>query len=250
MKFCLSVLLFLFFSPVIIAQQYEQLIRDGNTLDLQLNEKAALEKFKQAVVLRPNDVYALSKCSELFSRIGARFSDESLRDNYYATAMAYAEKALIISPASDMANVSMAIALGKSSLTKSGKDKIKYAKRIKVCIETALKTNPNNYVAWHILARWEYEVTNISSFERMAAKVFYGAVPQGSFANAIMYFEKAKTLNPKFILNYLEMAKAYHKNDNDKKAIEYLQLILKLPTATQDDPLYKKQATELIKKWS
>lgn len=231
------------------AQQYEKLIQEGNALDLQLKEKEALEKFKQAVVLRPNDVYALSKCSELFSRIGARFADADTRDNYYSTAITYAEKALKIQPTSDMANVAMAIAMGKFSLTKSGKDKIKYAKQIKICVDIALKTNPANYVAWHILGRWEYEVANVSSFERIAAKVFFGSVPQGSFANAIMYFEKAKTLNPKFILNYLEMAKAYHKNDNSEKAIEYLQLIIKLPIATQDDPIYKQQAQDLLKKW-
>lgn len=243
--------LFLFFNinqP--FAQQVDMLVKEAHTLELHMNEQGALEKFKDALVLKQNDVYLLSKCSELFSRIGARFIDASLRDSYYSTAKVYAEKALKIDPKSDMANVAMAIVLGKSSLTKSGKEKIKSAKMIKTCAETALRTNPSNFVAWHILGRWHYEVSNVGAFERMAAKVFFGSIPEGSFADAIRYLEKARTLNPKFLLNYLELAKAYHKNGNDKKAIELLSTMIKLPNTTLDDAALKVQAKQFIQKWN
>ena len=64
-----------------------------------------------------------------------------------------------------------------------------------------------------------------------------------------MYYEKAKSLAPLFTLNYLELAKAYHKNDNDTKAISLLNYLLSIKNQTEDDPRIKAEAQKLIKNW-
>ena len=90
------------------------LIKEGEQREVQLNEKSAMEKFKQAIALEPNNVYVLCKISELYSRIGNREASKNTRDSYYNNAVAYAKKALSIAPANDEANVAMAIAYGLS----------------------------------------------------------------------------------------------------------------------------------------
>jgi hypothetical protein len=51
------------------------------------------------------------------------------------------------------------------------------------------------------------------------------------------------------MLNYLELAKAYKKNDQEDKALEMLRIIQGLPIHTEDDPRIRKEAADLIRKW-
>jgi hypothetical protein len=64
-----------------------------------------------------------------------------------------------------------------------------------------------------------------------------------------MYFEKARTLSPHFILNNIELAKAYHKNNEDAKAIALLKAVQAFPISTEDDAKHKVDALKLIKEY-
>lgn len=249
MKLLLNILMMLFFTASSFAQDIEGMVREANRLEDIPNEMAAFNKLKDVLQLQPNHLFALSKASELCSRIGTREAVATNRDKWYNMALVYAKRALVVSPSNDNALVSMAMILGKASLTKSGKEKLKSAKEIKRCVDVAIQTNPNNYLAWHILGRWNYEISNISAIEKAGAKLFYGGVPEGSLKNAIMYFEKSKTLMPLFILNYLEMAKAYHKDGQKQKAIALLKTLQSFPLNTEDDAQHKIDAQKLVKSW-
>ena len=122
-------------------------------------------------------------------------------------------------------------------------------KDIRHLADAAIKLNPNNFKAWHILGKWNYEVSNLSMIEKAATRVFYGGLPDASFTASINAYEKARQLNPNFSLNYLELAKAYKKNHQKQKAISLLKMMLPLPIQTEDDPRIKKEAAELIKSW-
>ena len=104
------------------AQDINALIKEGNRLESVPDEKAAFHKFKEVLKLNATNIYALNKCSELCSRIGQRETrNTKLRDEYYLAAKIYAETSLKIDPKNSEANCVMAIALGRSSLSKSGK---------------------------------------------------------------------------------------------------------------------------------
>ena len=216
------------------------LIKEGEQWEVQMNEKSAMEKFKQAIALEPTNVYVLCKISELYSRIGNREASKSTRDSYYTNAVAYAKKA----------NVAMAIAYGRIALTKSGKEKVGLVKEIKHYADVALVANKQNFKAWHILGKWHYEVSSLNMVERTAVRLFYGGLPDASFKKSITCYEVAKKLKAGFILNYLELAKAYYKNNETSKSLEQLRILLALPITTQDDNRIKTEASLLIKKWS
>ncbi|MBK8773259.1 MAG: hypothetical protein IPM10_00255 [Chitinophagaceae bacterium] len=225
-------------------------IKEGEQWEVQMNEKSAIERFKQAIALEPTNVYVLCKISELYSRIGNREASKSTRDSYYTNAVAYAKKALSIAPANDEANVAMAIAYGRIALTKSGKEKVGLVKEIKHYADVALVANKQNFKAWHILGKWHYEVSSLNMVERTAVRIFYGGLPDASFKKSITCYEVAKKLKAGFILNYLELAKAYYKNNETSKSLEQLRILLALPITTQDDNRIKTEASLLIKKWS
>ena len=248
MKIFLAVLLYFFTGFSGHTQDIASLLKEGSRLEAIPDEKAAFHKFKEVLKLSATNMTALNKCSELCSRIGQReTSNSKLRSDYYKAAKIYAETALKVDPKNSEANCVMAIALGRSSLSKSGREKIENAKEIKKYVDAAIAGDPKNFKAWHVLGRWQYEISNLNGLERGLVKLLYGALPPATLKQSIASFEKAHALRPEFILNYYEMAKAYQDNDNKAKAISYLQFLITLPNQTEDDPAIKNRARALIK---
>lgn len=248
-KYCfLSLLLSLFFSYT-FAQTFDSLYQRGIQLEQSFNEKQALIKFQEAQKINPNHLQTLCKCSDLCSRIGAREKNEKIKLDYFNSALSFAKKAYGLYPSNDEVNVEMSIAMGRIALTKSGEEKISMVKEIKSFADKAIQLNPNNFKAWHILGRWYYEISDLNFIEKAAIKIFYGGLPQSSFSMSINAYEKAKSINNKFCLNYLELAKAYEKNDNINQAITNLKQLLQMPNSIEDDVAIKKEASFLLKKW-
>lgn len=243
--FFISILTFL--KPA--AQDVNTVVKEADRLEAIPDEIAALSKFKEALKIKPTHLHALSKCSELCSRIGQRQTNSKLRDEYYLAAKIYAQTALKIDSTNSEANTSMAIMLGRSTLTKSGKEKVASAKDLKKYVEAAIKSDPNNFLAWHVLGRWHYEISNLNMVERAAVKLFYGGFPPSSLKESIAAFEKSKALTSGFILNYFELAKAYHRNNQTDKAIATLNEMMRLPNHTEDDPTIKANGKKLLDDW-
>ncbi len=234
-------------AAVLSAQDINVLLREAEKLEAALNEKGALEKFQQAVRLNPANIQALNKCSELCSRVGNRETSQKARFDYYQAAQTFASIALRIDPNNSGANCVMAIALGRVSLEKSGKEKVKAAKEIKKYADLAIKYDPLNAKAWHVIGRWHYEVSNLSFVEKAAVKIMFGGMPKSSFKEAVAAFEKAKNLSPYFVSNYMELAKAYKKTGEKAKAKAAINAMLLLPNASEDDEATKTNAKKLLK---
>ena len=240
------ILSFILFTTV-SAQDINAIIKEADRLEAIPSEKAAFNKFKEALKIHPDNLYALIKCSELCSRVGKREATKEARSSYYEAAKIYATTALKVNDKSSDANAVMAIALGRTALEKSGKEKIAAVKDIKKYGDLAVLYDPNNFKAWHILGKWFYEVSNLNMFERAAAKVFFGGLPSATLKESIAAYEKAKALNSKFLLNYLELAKAYKRNDDDQKAIQVLKAMPSIPNMTEDDALIKSEGVKLLR---
>lgn len=244
------VYLFVCLSLSSLSQDINALLKEAFRLETRPDEKAAFQKYKEVLKLNTTNINALNKCSELCSRIGQReIINTKLRDEYYLAAKIYAETALKVDPNNSEANCVMAIALGRSSMSKSGKEKIINAKEVKKYVDAAIKNDPQNFKAWHVLGRWQYEISNLNGLERSLVKLLYGGLPPATLKQSIYAFEKAHALRSEFILNYLEMAKAYKDNRNKDKAIAYLQIMMNLPNQTEDDPAIKQKGRQLLKDW-
>jgi tetratricopeptide (TPR) repeat protein len=248
MKKIIAFFVFFCCANVIIAQDVNALITEGQKLESIFDEANALNKYKEVLKVAPQNMTALSRCSELCSSIGNKQSSTKDRDAYFKTALVYAQTALKLYPESDITNISMAIAVGRMVLTKSGKEKIASVKDLKAYAEKAIKVNPGNFKGWHILGKWHYEVANLSSFERAAAKLLFGALPGASFSNAILCYEKAKTLNPNFLLNLLELARVYKKTGETAKAKAALTTLQGLKNSAPDDARIKIEAKAMLDK--
>jgi hypothetical protein len=245
----LSFLLLLIFPFSSFSQNVKGLIQDARQQESAFHENEAFLRYAEVLKLEPDNLVALCKCSELSSRIGARQTGKEKMREYFIAARNYASRALRRDSSSSDANFVMALALGRLSLIAGTRERIELARGIKKYAEISIRLDPSNFKPYHILGKWNFEVSNLNVAEKSIAKIIYGGLPPASLKQSIYYFEKSRTLNPAFLRNYLELARAYHRNNNDKKAMELLHTLLGLPNMIYDDARVKTTANELIREW-
>jgi hypothetical protein len=64
--------------------------------------------------------------------------------------------------------------------------------------------------------------------------------------SAIYYMEKCRTYEPYFVVNYVDLAKAYELHNKTAKQIEILEKLVKLPNRTADDANLKSEAQKKL----
>lgn len=247
LKLSITFLLFLFSTLFCSAQDINQLIKEAQQYEKDLQELNALAKYKDVLRLQPTNILALTKSSELCSRIGARNkANKAKMNDFFAAAKTYAELALRVAPQNSESNFVMAMVTGRLAMSGTTKEKISAVHDIKKYADLSIQYNPSNFKAWHVVGKWYYELSNLNGLERAAAKLFYGGLPKGNYKDAIIAYEKARSLEPTFMLNYLELAKAYRKNKEAEKAIPLLKIMLTLPNKTEDDERIRNEGKKLL----
>ena len=234
-------------STSIFAQDAGTYMKEAVQLEASFKDAEALNKFLQVLSVEPNNLQALCKTSELYNRLGKRQPTKDKQKQYYRYALSYAKKALALNSSSPDANFVMAGAMGRMAMISSGDDRIKAVKDIKYYADRCVQLDPSNYKGMHVLGKWHYEVSDLNAFERWLVRVTYGGLPAASLDEAIRYYEKSIQINSGFLLNYLELAKAYKRKSNNPKAIALLQAVLKMPSVISDDAQVKSEAAKLLK---
>lgn len=228
------------------AQDVSVLLKEAKQHEAKFHENEALHKYKEILRSQPNHFTALCKSSELYALLGRRQSTKEKQADYYKMAKAYAQHALKVNARHAEANFVMAFALGRMALIGSREEKINAVKEVKTYAEKAIQLDPKHYKAYHVLGKWHYEVSDLNSVERWLLKVAYGTLPKSSLDMAVRNYEKSKQLNPGFLLNYLALAKAYTRKEDDKKAIDLLNTMMKLPPTSSNDVTIKAEGRKLL----
>jgi tetratricopeptide (TPR) repeat protein len=240
-------ILFLLLGPLWVpAQDVTGIQKDAERLE-KTNMEAAFRKYQELLTFQPLNLNALCKSSELCSSLGHRQAQKSARIDYYHTARRYAEIALRINPNFAEANFVMAVAMGRIALVAGGREKIQAVNDIKKYAERAIQLDPNNFKAYHVLGKWNYEVSSLNGMERAAAKVFYGGLPSASIQEAIRNYETSRLLNPDFNLNYLELAKSYLRVNRKDLARSLLSKLIGMSFKTEDDARIREEGQKILK---
>ena len=228
------------------AQDITLLLKEAQHYETKFNERDALQKYLEILRLQPRNFGAICKASELHALLGRRQASREKQNEFYETAKIYALQAVRLNPNSAEANFVMAFALGRIALISSGEEKIDAVKDIRSYAEKTIRLDPSHYKAYHVLGRWHYEVSDLNTVERWLLKMAYGSLPKSSLEMAIRYYEKSRQLNPGFLLNYLELAKAYSRKDQDRKAIDLLNTMMKLPPSSASDGTIKAEGRKML----
>jgi hypothetical protein len=241
--------LFLALSFRAFTQDVPVLLQQASRLESDFKEEDALVKYQEILRIQPRNVFALCRCSDLSCRIGNRQDSRDKKITYFKAGHDYADAAWRLDSTNSEANVVMAFSIGRMILLESGREKVAGAGAIKRYAENAIKYDPQNYKAWHILGRWHYEVSGLNFFERTLARWFYGALPDASLQAAIHDYEKSMALRPDFMLNYLELAKACHRDGQDARAVQLLRRLDSLKDGMYDDGRVRSEGRQLLTEW-
>ena len=245
-KVCEMKILFAFLAVISLqfvhAQDINTLMKEASDLEKQVNESAALEKYKQIVSLDAKNVTALTKCAEFNCNIGAREKDKSTKLNFYNTAKNYAQQAIDADANNADANYVMAFSIMKMAEVETDNKRIApLIHDTKTYIDKSLHANPAFAKTNNILGKWHYEMLHSSWIKKPGVKAFYDVLQEAEIDSAILYFEKCRRFDQYYVRNYLDLAYAYHFDNQPAKAIETLNMMAKLPNRTVDDAALKQQ---------
>jgi tetratricopeptide (TPR) repeat protein len=229
-----------------VAQDSTALLQRAARSEAAFREEEALNEYKAVLKVRPQQLTALIRCSDLSCRIGNRQTDRDKKIDNFKAGYQYAQIAYRLDPANSEVNIVMAFSLGRMALIQTNKERVTAANDIKRYAENAIRYDPSNFKAYHILGRWHYEVSRLNFLERTFARWFYGSLPEASLADAIKNYEKSMALRPDFMLNYLELAKALHRDGHDERAIGLLRHMEKLSDEMYDDRQVRQEGRKLL----
>jgi tetratricopeptide (TPR) repeat protein len=215
--------------------------------------QAALEHFRAALATDPDSYEANWRAALAMIDLGKQTPDSvrsARRDSLYAEAERYARKATEANPDHAEGHFVLSVAIGRASLTRSKRERVRRAEEIRVEGLKAVELDPGHDGAYHVLGRWNAEIMRLSAVERFFAKSFLGGgvFNQASWDRAIEYMEKSVTLAPTNIYHHLDLALVYIDRHRYAEARRHLEQIATLPVVDVMDPRYQGDAVTLLSK--
>ncbi len=215
--------------------------------------------FEGALVTTQKALAADSSSYDLWWRLARSLTDRGARAEYdgakakaeasFEKAVTAGRKAVVLGSEQPEGHLELAVALGRLSLSRSGKEKLRAAKEIKSEADRALAIDPKQDRAEHVLGRWNYKITGLSVFEKAAANTIFGGLPKGaSYDAAVTHFERAIALNPDYANHHVELGRTLLKLGLKGKARAEFERALACPARTPFDAEYKAAAQQLMAK--
>lgn len=245
-KYFIALLLFQCLSFQLPAQSIESLLQEGHELENQANEAGALKKYSAVLKVDSSNATALNQSAILTVREGRRQKTTKAAEPYFLVGKNYADKATRLYPGNKVSLLALSMALQELSLHAGAKEKAAYIKEIKSNLDKALSIDSSYARAWHMLGNWNIEVSQMNFAEKAATKLLFGGLPDASTNAAIRAYLRCRRLDPSYILNYYDLANAYHTAGDDTKAIAVLKQALRLRPILQDDHSIQARCKDLL----
>jgi len=225
----------------------------GDAAHAALAPAQALQHYRAALACDSTNYTALWKAGrelvDLAKQIeGKDDSSKHLRDSLYSEARAFGEAAVRVNRNGADGHFTIAQALGRLSLTRGGKERVRFAQIIYDEAMKAIELDSTHDGSYHVLGAWHEEVMLLSKIQKMFAKLLFGAgfLSKGNWADAQRYLERAVALQPQNVFHRLELGEVYINVGKYSRAREQLRAIATLPIADVLDHQYQRQAVQLL----
>lgn len=228
------------------AESAADLIRQGYALDVKLKAAQALALYRRAEKLQPRNVVIPVRIARQYRHLMADASDPAEKLRLARLALDSSVRAVTLDPNDSDAQLSVAISLGKMLPLESSGEQVQSSRRIKEAVDRALKLNPKNDLAWHILGRWHQGYAELSAVRRKLGEMLYGKLPTSTEADAARCFEKAISANPNRLMHYIELGRTYARMGRTAEARRLIEKGLAMPNVEKDDPDVKQRGRETL----
>ncbi|MES2437627.1 MAG: hypothetical protein V4584_01085 [Verrucomicrobiota bacterium] len=217
------------------AETAAELIAKGDAADKSFAPAQALKSYLPAEKLDPNDVKLLLRIARQYRHLMCDTSNNDQKLKYGSISLTYANRAAALAPKDSEAQLSPAISYGKMLPFEGKGQQVAASPLIKAAADKAIRLDPGNDTAWHVLGRWHQSVANISGAKRAVGEVLYGKLPVGSNTTSVSCFNKAIALNPGRLRHYIELGRTYAQMGNQADAKKYIQKGMSMPNKEKDD---------------
>jgi tetratricopeptide (TPR) repeat protein len=222
------------------------LLAQGDAFDAKLDNAHALENYLQAEKLGATDPDTLTHIARQYALLMNDAQSDDQQRRLGEKALEYSKRAVTENPAHAKSVLSVAICYGRLIRFQDTRTKIEYSRHVKEYAERALKLDPSDSYAWHVLGAWNYELAQMGAFARAVVKVVYGGMPPASNEAAERLFRKAAELAPERVSHHAELGRTLAALGRKNEARLELDKALALPSREKDDPESKKRATETL----
>ncbi|HTS89275.1 MAG TPA: tetratricopeptide repeat protein [Gemmatimonadales bacterium] len=234
-----------------LAQTAEDHIRLGVAAHDAFDPVAELREIEAALAIDSLSYVANWRASEALMDIGKQTPDSvpsPERDSAYARAEVYARRAVALDSMGADGHYVLAAAIGRASLTKSKKERVRRASEIRAEALRAIALDSNYDKAYHVLGRWNAEIMRLSGLTRFFAKTFLGAkiFHAASWDSAVVYMDKAVALAPQSLYHHLDLAEILIDLGRYREARIHLNQVLTLSPDDVMAPTYKARAEFLL----
>jgi len=212
------------------------------------DSRTALDLFKQADVLWPNDAVILQKISKQYSDSISDMANPVAKRNLATAALKYAQRAVALRPRNAVNVLSVGICYGKLAELSDTKTKLEYSRLVKQYAKQALALDPDYAFAHHVLGRWNYEIATLSFGTRFVVRLVYGGLPTASTAEAVQELRRAVELAPNVPAHRVELGLALAANGERDEARQTLAFALTMPKQEKyDDEEFARARAALAK---
>lgn len=225
---------------------FAELMKRGDQYDAQSRPDEALQYYLPAEKLDPANAALLVKIARQYVFRMNAMSSKTDQLQSGRTALSYADRAVKLAPNECDSHLALAICLGKLTPLVGNKEAVEISRRIKRAAETAVKLDPQNDYAWHMLGRWHQALADVGGVTRLVAKAVYGELPAASNDEAVRCFEKSIALNPGRLIHFVELGRTYAQMGKKQEARQFINKGLAMPDREKDDPETKQRGRKTL----
>lgn len=223
-----------------------ELLSQGDAFDAKLDNARALERYLQAETLGADDPDTFVRIARQYALLMNDTKSDDKQRELGEKALAYSKRGVALNPDHAKSLLSVAICYGRLVRFMGARQKVEYSRFIKEYAEKALKIDPSDSYAYHVLGAWNYELAQMGTLTRTFVKVVYGGIPPASNEEAAKLFRKAVELAPERVSHHAELGRTYAALGMKDEARNELRKALALPVREKDDPESKKRAAETL----
>ena len=228
------------------AESADELIAEGDAFYAKLEAAEALKFYLPAERLEPNNVHLLVRISREYRHLMSDATNPEQKFSLGSTAVAYAKRAVTLEPSDPEAQLAVAVSYGKLEPLEGNREKIEASRIIKDAADKVIKLDPSSDLGWHVLGRWHMALADVPAFERSLAQFAYGKLPESTYAEAALCFEKAIELNPNRLMHYIELGRVFARMGRNADARIFITKGLAMRDTEKDDPETKREGQELL----
>lgn len=229
------------------AEEFDDLIKQGDDYYAKFDNKKALESYEKAYAVNPSSYEALMKVTRAYIDLGEDL-DNKESEGLYLQAVDHAELMIKNEPEKAEPYFYASAAYGKLALFRGGKEKVKLSGFVEKNAKKAIELDPQYESPVTTLGIYYREVANLNWFLKAFANTFFGGELKGTNEDSERLLLKAIELNPNRIYPRFALAKTYKIMRKKDKEIEQLEKVLELPIADHEDQKKKDKAKKRLEK--